>query len=574
MIGKFFKNEFSVKSDEILSAFTNNKWILNFFRHRITKFIYLIKSENEKLKWINLYNTTKLSPDLEFIKLNIHINQSQSNIKDKYINRIAEIWSKTILINQIENEIESKYIKFFSSNILKKKIELLIFKEEYNYAKRISKLKKDLYIYNKILEEKEANHLNEASKNHIKYKEIKNLVEFLYLKQLMKAGKEDELLDVVLNIDTKNYNLYISRYVKISIKNAINTQRYIDALTLIERITRYENHCNQELELMAGFVKLRFLYDSTSAIPHFQRAYSCSKFSHSKSQSMYWLARAFKQQNDIKTAQEYFKKVANQYIWQFYGQMAAFELNAISKNYNQIIHSIVSCPNNIEETNIAILDKRLRFIIFLAQNGLSQEAQLMVKNIINKKIDNNSACYIIQKLKSLNTHSYVVSFTKILSKYKSNSIYIDGYPTLNKQISNQYQYQNSNWLYLSIIRQESDFDSNALSNAGASGIMQIMPLTAKAIAKKYGILYKDNLYHQDTNLYIGMRYFDDLAKIWNGNLPLIAANYNAGEKPVRRWISQHGDARTFNHVYQLLDWIESISYDETKFYIKKIIENS
>ena len=43
LIGKFFKNEFSVKSDEILSAFTNNKWILNFFRHRITKFIYLIK---------------------------------------------------------------------------------------------------------------------------------------------------------------------------------------------------------------------------------------------------------------------------------------------------------------------------------------------------------------------------------------------------------------------------------------------------------------------------------------------------------------------------------------------------
>ena len=96
-----------------------------------------------------------------------------------------------------------------------------------------------------------------------------------------------------------------------------------------------------------------------------------------------------------------------------------------------------------------------------------------------------------------------------------------------------------------ITRQESSFDRTAVSHAGARGLMQLMPGTAREQAGKmgygydYGRLTTDPAY----NVMLGSAYFQRMLNIWDGNFPLAVASYNAGAGNVRKWVNAYGDPR-------------------------------
>jgi soluble lytic murein transglycosylase len=132
---------------------------------------------------------------------------------------------------------------------------------------------------------------------------------------------------------------------------------------------------------------------------------------------------------------------------------------------------------------------------------------------------------------------------------------------------------NSNSLTYGITRQESSFDPRALSHAGALGMMQLMPGTAREQASKmgygydYGRLTSDPAY----NMMLGSAYFQRLLNVWGGSVPLAVASYNAGSGNVRKWVRAYGDPRAGTDV---LKWIEAIPFTETKGYVQRVIENS
>ena len=119
-------------------------------------------------------------------------------------------------------------------------------------------------------------------------------------------------------------------------------------------------------------------------------------------------------------------------------------------------------------------------------------------------------------------------------------------------------------LILSLIRQESAFDTRARSPAGARGLMQLMPATGKMLRRN---LKKENLYIPDINLELGIRYFNNLVKKYDGNLIYILAAYNAGETAVKRWRTKY-----LNSNDPIVD-IEAIPYQETCGYVKLIFRN-
>lgn len=125
-----------------------------------------------------------------------------------------------------------------------------------------------------------------------------------------------------------------------------------------------------------------------------------------------------------------------------------------------------------------------------------------------------------------------------------------------------------------IMRQESSFDRAAISHAGARGMMQLMPGTAREVAGRIGLPYELGRLTTDPdyNIALGSSYLATLLGQWSGNAVLAAASYNAGAGNVRRWIAQNGDPRMPG--IDVLQWIEDIPFSETRGYVQRVIENA
>ena len=127
---------------------------------------------------------------------------------------------------------------------------------------------------------------------------------------------------------------------------------------------------------------------------------------------------------------------------------------------------------------------------------------------------------------------------------------------------------------LGLIRQETEFDPSAVSGAGARGIMQIMPATARHTASVAGLPYRPNdlLADPNYNMQLGMAEFGGDLNDWNGSLIIAAAAYNAGPNNVKKWLASYGDPRS--PATDPLDWIEKIPFSETRNYVMRVLENT
>jgi soluble lytic murein transglycosylase len=124
----------------------------------------------------------------------------------------------------------------------------------------------------------------------------------------------------------------------------------------------------------------------------------------------------------------------------------------------------------------------------------------------------------------------------------------------------------TNYLY-AVARQESAFGERAHSTAGAMGLMQILPATAKQTARKAGIPYRNRyeLLEPKKNIKLGSIYLGQLLADFNNNRVLASAAYNAGPHRVRRWLTRH------ENEMPLTNWIETIPFKETRQYVKNIL---
>ena len=124
-----------------------------------------------------------------------------------------------------------------------------------------------------------------------------------------------------------------------------------------------------------------------------------------------------------------------------------------------------------------------------------------------------------------------------------------------------------------MVRQESAFDQEAVSRAGARGLMQLMPQTALRVARQLRIPYSRRRLTRDPtyNLRLGQAYLRDRVTDFDGSLILALAAYNAGPMRVERWLRAYGDPGP--NIYAAVDWIESIPFTETRNYVQRVLEN-
>lgn len=201
----------------------------------------------------------------------------------------------------------------------------------------------------------------------------------------------------------------------------------------------------------------------------------------------------------------------------------------------------------------------------LIRLGLNNEAISELTHLTKKNLDHDRLIYVSSQLKNLGNYKMSVNLvTKIQYSKDLHDLF---YPMVFQQEVEEASRRNGidPLLIMSVMREESRFDADARSIAGALGLMQIMPSTAHKFDKHVKIALKNagQLHDAKTNILIGSYYLKHLIKTFN-SIPLAIAAYNAGEEAVKEWLKR-GNYTTVD------EFIEDIPYDETRNYVKRVL---
>ncbi len=127
-------------------------------------------------------------------------------------------------------------------------------------------------------------------------------------------------------------------------------------------------------------------------------------------------------------------------------------------------------------------------------------------------------------------------------------------------------------LVLALIRQESEFNDQAVSHADALGLMQLLPSTARDVAKRSGLGYSRAKLVLDPgyNITLGRHYLEEMVQRYGGTYILALTSYNAGPHRTDRWLKSNGDPRRTSTDFAL--WVETIPFAETRNYVMRFLE--
>jgi soluble lytic murein transglycosylase len=222
------------------------------------------------------------------------------------------------------------------------------------------------------------------------------------------------------------------------------------------------------------------------------------------------------------------------------------------------------------ELPIKLQNQLRRYSVFSKLGNLtfmSLETDNMFKNFDSRF---HSDIYAYQIWSHVNHKNNLEVFKTVSNALKSNNITLNQgvlkliFPLSYLETIKVYNKKVDPYLILSLIRQESVFNPQAVSRVGALGLMQLMPTTAKRYEKDVS---RNNLFKPNQNIRIGSKYFEGLMKMFNDNAILSLAAYNAGEGRVKRWLTEY-----FN-TDSMLETIEQIPFSETQGYVKLISRN-
>jgi soluble lytic murein transglycosylase len=319
-----------------------------------------------------------------------------------------------------------------------------------------------------------------------------------------------------------------------------------------------------EAEFHAGWIALRFLSDAESASRHFAEAANSAATPISVARAAYWQGRAAEAAGAEEDARRHFRRAADHPIT-YYGQPARGKLGLpvelrepqrLDEEGRKAFEAMtpvlaLRLLRQVGEPELAI-----SLYSDLAQT-LKDPAQLDALGALAASQDNPRAVLAVGKIAvqrgfPLDLHAYPVAGIPVFSP-------------VGDLVEPAMVY--------AIARQESAFNPRALSSAGARGLMQLMPATAKRAAERFRVGFDVKRLIEDPayNAKLGSAHLGELMEDWRGSHVLAFASYNAGGGNVMKWIKSYGDPRK-PHV-DMVDWIERIPFYETRNYVQRVLEN-
>ncbi len=316
------------------------------------------------------------------------------------------------------------------------------------------------------------------------------------------------------------------------------------------------------LAWLAGRIALDRLHNANNAIAMFYRYAQGGQSLQVATKGWYWAGRAALAAGHATDASAYFQRAAI-YPDLFYGQLALERLGRIVPAPGSPPAVAATDPTRMAFTQKPIVQAFRQ----MAYYGNATEQMQFVRALAESLKTPTERSLALEMARQLGREDLAVWVTRAARNDGDSYYYRDAYPTIRTTPRTAWALANG------IARQESSFDRNAVSWAGARGMMQLMPATAREQAGKLGVRYdSQKLYDPDYNVMLGSSYFQRMLDTWDGSVPLAVASYNAGAGNVRKWVNAYGDPRTGR--VDVVGWIEAIPFTETKGYVQRVIENS
>jgi soluble lytic murein transglycosylase len=318
------------------------------------------------------------------------------------------------------------------------------------------------------------------------------------------------------------------------------------------------------LAWLSGQVALKQLGRPADAMTMFDRYGRGSQAPQTRAKGFYWAGRAAEAAG-LSTEAAGFYARASGYRDQFYGQLA------LERTGHPLVPPPALVMPAIDPAVRAAFDARetVRAVKFLGQIADWQDQTAFVRQIASDATTSTDHLLAAELSRTINRPDLGVMVGRSAMQNGLTDYSAAGFPTVSVPAGYE-----DNWTLIhAIARQESQFDKTAVSHAGARGLMQLMPGTAREQSGKIGLSYSPAALTTDPNLSImlGSSYFQRIYAIYN-SYPLAVAAYNAGGGNVNKWLRANGDPRT--GAVDMVDWIEAIPFQETRNYVQRVIENA
>ena len=493
--------------------------------------------------------------------------------KAKGTNLIKEGWITAKLSKNEVKFFRKKFKKYLNAEDYIKRADYLAWNGKYWDLKRITPyLPKDyelLYTARQILISKGYG-VDQAIKNvPEKFKNDAGL-NYDRLKWRRKKGRVDSSAEILLKIrNDKDYLVMPEKWWKereIISRALIYKKKYETAYKISSNHGMIEGSDFAAAEWMSGWIALSFLNDPLLAKDHFKNFYNNVSYPISTSRGAYWLARSFEKLGDKEQSNKWYQEAAK-YLTTYYGQLAFLKLNPNGK---------------FELENDMMVDNKYRLIFFnkelvkitylLDELKKDKYTKFILRHLANDDIKKGSEILAAELATDIERYDFAIQVSKIAS-YQKRFHNKFNYPIIStpKNINGRKIPESA--FILSIIRQESEFDLSANSHAGAKGLMQLMPYTAKLVSKQAKLPYSKSRLTTDPeyNINLGSHYIAGLILQYDGAYPFAVAAYNAGPNRVKYWkkLNKNPQKKQINYV----DWVELIKFRETRNYVQRVLEN-
>lgn len=344
-------------------------------------------------------------------------------------------------------------------------------------------------------------------------------------------------------------------------RRLIERKQYESAYLVVSKHGLSSGESFAEAEFLSGWLALRFMKKPWNAFLHFENLYKNSAMPLTKSRAAYWAGRASEDLKYPDIAKKWYESGAR-YSTAFYGQLSLAKLGRDSEQATSDPPIPVPIRVKFEK------DERIQAARILYKAGDQTDAGAFLRAYVSTA-DTQAEFYLAAEL----AHDWdrPNDSVAIAKKAAVKGVVMAEYafPTILSRVKSV----TGEWaLVHGLIRQESAFDSRAKSSAGARGLMQLMPATAKEVAKKSGSGYSIDWLtdRPDYNIKLGALYINKMFSRFDDCYPMAIAAYNAGPGNVNKWIKSLGNP--CDGSIDMIDWIELIPISETRNYVQRVLE--
>ncbi len=324
-----------------------------------------------------------------------------------------------------------------------------------------------------------------------------------------------------------------------------------------------------DAEFLAGWIALRFLDKPEVARKHLLASAAAGGLPKRRARAGYWLGRTELALGDERAAIGRFAEAA-QHHHTFYGQLAH---QMIASTGAKVSFRTFVRPTQHEIDSFASQD--VMKAIVLAQKADFENLQSLFLYDLARQIESAPEMILLCELAiRVAPRHRAVRMAKVAMNRGfpvEDYAYPDALPEF-KVLADGEAIENA--LVHALTRQESEFNPAIVSSAGAVGLMQLLPSTAKMVARQYDLKFSKKKLSDDPayNVALGTAFLQRLIHNYDGSYIMALAGYNAGPGRIRQWVKQFGDPR--DKEVDPIDWIERIPFTETREYVHKIMESA